>query len=1090
MALNSADVQAIDYAPNPSASLVPPVTPRPTSNIPVVDFLGYLPRTAESRPAPPDGQERKLVPINETGLPDEIVAEQTSAMESRINRLIKLSQDRTIDFDALMQSDIHFMDRELLNLLTNKKPDGHGGERYTGIDRDALQKFMGTSRGQEISYAVRMNDLMVMAMGAAVRISITPNSGEPRMIQGESTTLAGRGVLRGIGDRLADFFGQPALETEGRQNANIPDADRTRGDVLREILAYSGAGGLVGMGVGAGVLAPLGPLGMVVGGVGGALLPPAVAGIVNSLRAGKRIEISECVNALQTLTGTEAQPRGAPRPTRAGRIEEAQREWLRQFAGIDPTDLEVYNNNGQQAVRFRPNHIPHTLHDGREMRDRLVAESNSLRKIQSAMGVPTFAEQGTDIDWIMNGNNGPQGLFPYNGPSFPGQRSMDWDRKVANIYNPNRGGVRFFNPDANEWQTLEVETAPPGSGVWVTNPYLEAIRTRPILFSRNRAQERLIQWDLEGNARRYLDAYRVVLRGEIGLAVDQIRNGNTDYLSHFSQSIAEQLTARGESGEARRQRVELAQRDRERFDTLLGRVGQEGWTNYETAVGNLNTARENVDAIQQALNSDVNSPTGADLLAAIAGRAPGISEAEAALRYILNDSNVRALRTDPLPATIVLGGERIGSIQTQLDEIDTDVATSQATYVTRLLGAPPRAPSDKEQEQIDKNLERLTTTAETTKAPIIAQQEAIRARLKELDDARNAVRTQERALADRGQINADRQRALAENETAFLRLLRRAGIPQAHLATLTFDEIQQRVNTAGLWPEADNGFENNQQTILRAMIDARSRQTLPVRPVAYRQATMGNWWGLSENQLLTLPVDRLRDLMTQRLASAPPAVNARLVAIGGVPPTDPPIQALKDIAAQRMRIRGEAITSVREDLTLARNRAQAQETARANPLEDRPLQMMKRTITQWGKIDGELANMQAGTGTDDLRQLTDRTALAAPLVGRSEYVPEELNANVNAGYIRWLNVIFDYQRANDLGGRGTAFEAAMQLVPPDLLAERLADYFNLPAAGGILAAFTNLDAAIAAGSVSTYDIRRFIQQNIVLGYLAPLVTTY
>lgn len=1068
--LNLADVTAV-AAP-------PADTSRPTTRtLKLTGFRTYVPGNAvEKRPTRPDGVEKPVAPTPDTGLSPEVMQEQTLAIEQRIQRLIKMS-DETVFEDMMNNPDsggIHWMDRELLNLLTQQKATGHGTERYT-IDRNALNQLMSTTRGQEIAYAVRQYDLITAMLGAAIRVTITPNSGPPSMVQGESIPISGRGFLRAVADKYSEVMGRSITDTEGRPSENIVDANNPSvGDVIKTLLQMSGGTALLGMGAGiAG-----GPLGIALGGVAGALVPPAIAGLMHAAAAGERIEVTQCIQALRTLSGGESQPPGRPRPTLAGPIEAGQRLWLREFAGIDPTDLEVYQNDqGQEAIRYRPNHIPHTLHDGRTLRDRLVAESNALRKVQEAMGVPKYAAQGSDIDWIFNGNNGPYtNTFNYNGPSMPGQRGLDWDRKIMDRFDPNRGGIQFWNPQTNNWEQLELPVPTTGGDPgWVTNPYLERVRTRPVgfPFNRGRAQEMDIRWDMEGNARRWMDAQRDVLRDEIRLAADEIRNGNVNYVDRYAQSIRDQIAARGENGEARRQRVQEAERRRDLYETLGTRTDQEGWTTYETAVSNLIRARTNLETLQQELTTDVTNPQG-DAATAFAAPRAGMTPEEAALNEVLTNRVLGG-------ATVELNGETIESIQAQITDVNTTIARDVDAFRIALLGG--RAATADDQRQIAEYKASLEATKQQLLAPIQDQQRRAQERIRELRNAREAVRNQLTELGERAQLNGDRQRTLAQNEAAFTRLTAPgiagiAPITPAELTTVTYEDLLQRVNALGFWPQAENGLEQNQRILLRAMAEARAQTTLPPRTPDYTAATDPAGWALSENQLATLDVARISALMAARA----PAIGAPVVPNAGA------IQTLKDEAAQLIRVRGEAVTALEDDLTRQQNVAEAQANRAANPLELRPLQLMQRTTTRWREYDAELLNMQAtNNNTADLRLLTDTTPVAPIVAGNpSEYVAQEVNFPI--AYTRWLNLIFDYQRANDIGGRGAAFDSARQLLPAATLADLLNTRFNF-GTPGILATSTALENAIAAGTISASDIRRFIQQDVVLGYLAPRVTT-
>jgi len=312
------------------------------------------------------------------------------------------------------------------------------------------------------------------------------------------------------------------------------------------------------------------------------------------------------------------------------------------------------------------------------------------------------------------------------------------------------------------------------------------------------------------------------------------------------------------------------------------------------------------------------------------------------------------------------------------------------------------------------------------------------------------------------------------------------------------EELFRRINEANKhdprvgWPEAANNETANRELLLRAMVEAR------IEPVtnAYVQAFDQNYWGLTEYDLLLMPLESIKAIMTQKRD------RLGLVDI----PEDDDINALKELAQERFTQRREAFEELKSE----------------NEIRQRELTNEKASITAEGGKSPELATIDRAVGRyADIRTVvtgmnqqqlvtaldSHRAADVDPNATR--FLPSELEDNHSVAFDEIQQMIFDNRNHDQDGvtfrgetGRDAAVRRNAELVSEEVLRDQLVFWFRLPvfmpgapAAGGAPATTTVLGTfeqhierirnEVAAGEITPEDFAEFLTESVIFDFMAP-----
>ena len=365
----------------------------------------------------PDGRESRQ--NNESNISQELVDRFTKNIRLDMERIINMRRDFPSDQafkDSLAESG-HSYYSDLFDKLVTEKPNTKG--RVLDVNEKALAEMMSTDKGVALAYQITMKRVQEEAFVYLLQNSpeehlntINQNPGSLEITDGGP----GRGPARAVRNWWTTRRG----EVNGRQ--------RPESNGVRLLVDTKGNLTLTGLGA-AGISGAIGGFAL---GPAGALIGPGLiaggAGLARLFRRGETMTREVSANALLAKIW-DADSSGA---------NNARIEWMKKFHNIDPTDFE----SDGDTVRRRTDKVGNTGRDvGNGLLGDLSGHVKDLMDFQAENGIPPELRRPMDASWILQGS--------LRRPS----QNTDFEKRVMNIYDPDRGGVRD-----NRGYSREVDT--------------------------------------------------------------------------------------------------------------------------------------------------------------------------------------------------------------------------------------------------------------------------------------------------------------------------------------------------------------------------------------------------------------------------------------------------------------------------------------------------------------------------------------------------------------------------------------------------------------------------------------------------------
>lgn len=940
-------------------------------------------------PRPPDtlaryhGRTQELPPqfFEEFPFSQETMERSKKNLTKDLMRLIDMVGSRDdAEFHRFLEDSGHGYYIELFDRLTKVKQGTAG--RVREINTDLLDKFIQTDEGLQKIYRITQDKIREVALTAALFANINPREAPARLVESQSATANRGGMLREVARSFIHQASLPVRHPFGRGMVPTPHIFGHNLDFLRidnrgrleavwggSTIALGTIGGLAG-----------GPVGAAVGGA----IPTALGGIMYEMRRGQRINLNQAAEALQIIIGNEDSP-----TPQAQVGNPAQMDFMKGFYQMDPRDLEIHN--GQ--IRFREGYSPQTGVDAKTIRDNIMGWTKEAIAFQKEAHVKR--EHTTlDLSWIMRGDLAP----PQQGASD----ISEFDERVKEHFSANRGGILDVHGEQ-----IEIEH-PPRSGNWIRNNQFDP--------------EHL---DTAGNAQRWIESYRGVLRKEITEVFQSIVDRDTPYASNLQEQIDKRRAAHQE--EAKR---ELNPRDREAMQSDAAELKEDtdAFSGYKKIHRSKTLELQQHEAELRKLLGKITRPQG--------------WTDQQLTNAILTDSAVHGLSYGGVDIFDVraeikrLHRQRLIDIRNEKALLWQAAPKGQKTDLTDSLKHIDTNITAQYQQDIEDEKQKLQAYQQF-RQNFLAQAAAIDACRNALNGAATGEGVQE--SNDTVARTYDTMKNMRDNFRDVTSWHRRGNnLNQAALQTESLETLLQRVNRAWQrnhsngWPANENNNPENRQRLLMAMAEARAEGNTPATQ-AFTQAIDPNLWGLEEFQLLSLTAEEIDAHMQGRLQT----VQQANVGINAVPNRQQ-IDGLKNLALRRFSSRQRALSNLSQEIA-ERNERQEKRTAEGK-VETPGLDAIEKAKGRYENITEWIRN----ASDHDLEDfLNPARASTEP----THFTAEEQRHSI--AYVRMMDLVFghsdDYEvEYNEQRGTDAAFRRNQTLIDETQLRDELRSAFDIP----------------------------------------------
>ncbi len=979
-----------------------------------------------------DWQGREVQIKERTGSIDpELVTDFSKSLKGDLERLMDIQQNTPDVFDRLI-NDPHFRPyRDLFDKYTRLKEGSAavGGHAIREFDSTSFDDYMGTDAGFATAFEMRKLKLQDMATNAAVFLDDNLPTTNPEEIEEQDVNTGPGGKAREIGRKVGHFFQEPRTRY-GRKipiDLGITTLD-SKGDIAAVITAASTfLGGLGALGGGP------------VGGLIGAGIPPAVVGVIHAFHRGERVTVEQARAALRIARATD--------PVR--------REWAREMYNVDSSNLGI-DNNGNVVIRpgIRNNRqLASPAKQSEVLRDILVRENAQIMKAQEAMGIRREQRGGMDLVGLTR---------PGRNEQFA-QRDIPIEISVQREF---KRDPRLVDRNGNTCQFQNAQ------GEWVDNANFNWRNTN-----------RLAAWDLRQEIHRRLLSEKIT--GDFNDIAEWGKNHNTDLGSAITKAKERGPLILTERKAALNEQDRNLTEDQRRL-----RAEIPPFTELDTVLTQVAAARRAAEQARRNVTRVTAHPT-------------GLTDELSLLTQVLND--VPAGGAAPFELDVMHEGVRL-----RITSIAGREAEALRTYQNAVNTISGSVPTGKGADQIiTARLKIAKDIYDQQMIPINRDKTAVTAARQAIDAANTAARE----VFNRFNT-LDAQREATATTSTEMQTARTtiegwttpgvADLSTAELQNQSFDELLTRINAVnagggGGWPEAENDTPENRERLVRAMAEARAIALEPrvATPSAnFEDAINPNGFALLETDLLTRSSEDIRNIMADLIARAPAGspLNGLVIPANAIDQ----INEIKNEAQARFTARLRAMQALDREITSRKTIIEGQKTRiDREGIQTPELDAIERA---YPLVDDIRSTIDAMTVVPRLVEFLD-TAQAAT---QARYLPEEQANNHSIAYANIMELIFNHRDDNDakvgtVTGRAVAFERNSNFLTEDVLRDLLVQQFNLvgpPLPAGVVGppatptfeqAIDQLRNEIQAGNIPKGQFAQFLTENVIYGYMEPLV---